>query len=58
MSLVFNCINSLNKLAKVCCLFFGCSGLILFLLFVITAKYYLPGDHIVQNGEALKHFET
>lgn len=27
-------------------------------LFVITAKYYLPGDHIVQNGEALKHFET
>lgn len=27
-------------------------------LFVITAKYHLPGDHIVQNGEAFKHLET
>jgi len=24
----------------------------------LTAESYLPGDHIVQNGEALKHFET
>lgn len=36
---------------------FGRGELILY-LFVITAKRYFPGDHIVQNGEALKHFET
>lgn len=33
------------------------SSLISFLS-VLTAESYLPGDHIVQNGEALKHFET
>lgn len=27
-------------------------------LSVLTAESYLLGDHIVQNGEALKHFET
>lgn len=33
------------------------SSLISFLS-VLTAESYLPGDHIVQNGEALKHFEA
>lgn len=57
MSLIFSCINSLSVFAKLAHFF------TLWLqwsnsLFVVTAKYYLPGDHIMQNGEALKHFET
>ena len=27
-------------------------------LFVVTAKYCLSGDHIMQNGEALEHIKT
>lgn len=53
---VLNSVNSLTKFAK-CILFVVHSDLILS-LFIKTAKYYFPGDHAVQNGETLKHFET
>lgn len=53
---VLNWVNLLTKFAKHI-LFVVHSDLILS-LFIITAKYYFPGDYAVQNGETFKHSET
>lgn len=57
MSLIFNCIHLLTALVKK--YFFPCvDSALIHSFYVLTAKYHLPGDHFVQNGEALQHFET